>query len=217
MESTEQSEVRKVNWKLVGGVVTILISLAALVVSIYTLVVGAPARKLTQDQIQQIIDLERATPTGQITAMIPYRPTSHPHAILNVRGDPLVFQQVYSLSVRANHVPDNGNLFIIVHNYGQSAASYSRFYAIEVHVVFGKGAVGQNWKAKMVYIGPRSAPGSPQTYRVRLYFCNSLDSEKISHAMRERANQNYGLLYLNYPSCRQLDSIFVRRASQGQR
>lgn len=217
MENTEQPEARKVNWKFLGWVATTVISLGALGISIFTYFAGAPARELTRDQIQQIIELERATPTGQITGMIPYRPTSHPHAISNIRDYPVVFQQIYSMSIRANHIPDNGQLFIVVHSYGQAITSYSRFYPIQAHLVFGVGAVDQKWEA-MAYIGPGSAPGAaPQTYRVSLYFCNSLDSEKISNAMLKRANRNYGLLDLNYPSCRELDSIFVRREFQAQR
>lgn len=212
-----QSEGWKIFWYVLGWVVTTLISLITVVVAYRTLQTGLPASKLSQDQIQQLINLQKATPTGQITAMTPYPPSRHAQAISNIRQDPFVFQQVYSLSIRANHIPDNGQLFIMVHVYGQTTGPYSTFYPTQVNLVFGKQPINQNWKAPRVYLGTPSAPKSTETYRVSLYFCNSLDSVKLSKAANSPHKRNYGLRYLNYPSCRQLDSIFVRRASHGQR
>jgi hypothetical protein len=217
----ETAKKHRASWYKVGAwLIPILISLGALSVSIASYSGQSSARKLDNEQSQQIIELQRTTPTGQITGMVPYHPSSGEKAIANIRRNPLIFQQIYGLRGRALNIPDNGDLFIVVHNYGQRTSSfsetYSRFFLTPVNLTFGRSTVNQNWEAPGVYIGSKSAPTSVVSYRLSLYFCNSADSQKISIALQSEANRNAGLSSLPYPSCRQLDSIFVRRAPNAQ-
>ena len=186
-------------------------SFFALAVSVLSYQAEAPARKLTQDQIQGIIDLQRSTPKGRISAI---RPHGRPDAVSNMRRDPSILQQVYTVNVTADHIPDNGQLFIMVHNYGQGSGPYARFFPTQVKLIFRKAPVGRYWRAGTVYMGLPASPKRTQTYRVSLYLCNSRDAARITHANATRHAQNYGLQFLRYPSCQELDSIFVRRVSQ---
>jgi hypothetical protein len=166
------------------------------------------------EQRSQIAALQRTTPTGEITGMTAYRTSARQPTITNMRNDPELRQQIYDLSGVASDVPDNGNLFMVVHEYGQPTAGLndpSNHYYITPVPLQGKSDTDQYWNASGVYIGERSVPNAPLSFRLTLYFCDSIDAGKIMKAISSTAVVNYGLLSLPYPSCKQLDSIFVTR------
>jgi|ERR1035438_827700 hypothetical protein len=210
---------RKIAWDKFGAwFATTVISVCALLVSMYGCSAENSARKLNNEQAQQIAELQKTTPTGQIARLVPYHPSRGLATITRVRHNPLVLEQIYNLYGRASDIPDNGDLYIVVHNYGERTSTFnethSRFYLTQVDLMFGASPVDQSWEAPGVYIGGESASSSVASYRLSLYFCDSVDSEKISEALRNQADRNAGLLSLPYPSCRQLDTIFVRRGKR---
>ena len=115
------------------------------------------------------------------------------------------------------NVPDNGSLFMVVHDYGQPepyfSTSFNYYYIVDATLYYS-GSAEENWKADGVYIGTVSAPSVPLSYRLTLYFCGSVDAEKMVAASQSSTIQNYGLRSLPYPSCKQLDSIFVTRGAK---
>jgi hypothetical protein len=194
--------------KVLGWIVTTGIALAGLVVA---LEVEASTKTLSNAQTQQIKQLERATPTGTIVKLIPYHPLpGHAAPVTDVRHDPVLTQQVYNVYGTASNIPDNGGLFMVIHFYGERLTPFNR-EAPQFFLVPALPGFDQRWKAAGIYIGTKSPPKA-ESYRLSLYFCNSVDSEKIFAAIKKSRVKNYGLPYLSYPSCKQLDSIFVRRA-----
>jgi len=170
--------------------------------------------KLANEQSQQIAALLRTTPTGEITSIAAYRASGRLTTIANVRNNPFLHQQIYDLSGVVSDIPYNGALFMVVHDYGQPASSLSNpsnHYYVTPVTLSDKGNADQQWKASQVYIGQRSAPKTALSYRLTLYFCNSADTGKIMAAISSSAVQNFGLQSFPYPSCKQLDSIFVTR------
>jgi hypothetical protein len=165
-------------------------------------------------QQNQIAALQRTTPTGEITGITAYRASGSNPAVINMRNDPMLQQQVYYLSGVASDVPDNGSLFMVVHEYNEEAGinDPSNNYYITAVPLGGKSDADQYWKGAEVYIGEHSTPKAPLNFRLTLYFCDSVDAEKIMKTIRSATVINYGLTSLPYPSCRQLDSIFVIRA-----
>jgi len=183
-----------------GGVVSVLGYLAQ--------------QKVDNEQSQQIAELQQTTPTGEITRMIAYRKSGHEPTITNVRNDPVLRQQVYNLSGVASDVPDNGAIFMVVHDYGLPTLGVddpSNHYYVTPVTPLPTNNADQPWKGLGVYIGEKSAPETALTFRLTLYFCGSVDAEKISEATGRAAVLNYGLRSFPYPSCKQLDSIFVIR------
>jgi hypothetical protein len=165
-------------------------------------------------QRSQIAALQRTTPTGEITGMTAYRTSGRQLTITNMRNDPVLRQQIYDLSGVASDVPDNGNLFMVAHEYGQLTTGLndpSNHYYITPVPLQGKSDTDQYWNVSEVYIGERSAPDSSSSFRLTLYFCDSVDAEEIVKAISSTAVDKYGLLSLPYSSCKQLDSIFVTR------
>jgi hypothetical protein len=178
---------------------------------------GAVAISFEQYSVQrnQIAALQRTTPSGEITSMIAYRTSGSQPTVTNMRNDPVLRQQTYYLSGTASDIPDNGSLFMVVHEYNVAAAGIndpSNHYYITAVSLGGKSDADQYWKRAEVYIGENSTPKTPLNFRVTLYFCDSIDAEKITKAISSTAVVNYGLPSLPYPSCKQLDSIFVMRA-----
>lgn len=202
--------------KVLAWIATTAIAAAALGVSVYGCSAQESAKKLADEQSQQIAELQKTTPAGEITGMAASHPEHRP-SITSTRDDPVLWQQVYNLSGVASDVPDNGSLFMVVHDYGQPTPFFddpaAHFFITHV-TLYSKSDTDQYWKAEGVYIGGQSPPTDPLSYRLTLYFCNSVDAQKIVVATRSRAARNYGLSSLPYPSCRQLDSIFVTRASR---
>jgi len=186
--------------------------------SITTLIAfGAVAISFKQYSVQQsqIAALQRTTPTGEITSMTAYRTSGSQPTVTNIRNDPVLRQQIYYLSGVASDVPDNGSLFMVVHEYNQEAAGIndpSNHYYITPVPLGGKSDTDQYWKGAEVYIGEHSTPKAPLSFRLTLYFCDSIDAEKIMKAISSSAVINFGIPSLPYPSCEQLDSIFVMRA-----
>jgi len=203
--------------KFLAWFVTPAIAAAALTVSIYGCSAQESAKKLADEQRQQIAELQKTTPVGEITGMAAYHPRKPQPPITNIRSDPVLRQQIYDLSGVSSDVPDNGSLFMVVHDYGQPTPFFSdpsaHFFITHI-TLYSKSGTNQYWKAQGVYIGAQPAPENPLSYRLTLYFCNSVDAEKIVVATRTRAARNFGLPSLPYPSCKQLDSIFVTRASK---
>jgi hypothetical protein len=158
-------------------------------------------------QIQQIQALERTTPTGEITSMTANQPKGSDSRVGGLRQDPLLRQQIYDLSGVAYNVPDNGTLFVFVHDY-----SLGRYFINDASPGLSSGS-RLDWSADNVYIGGQTPPSETLSYRVTLYFCNSVDANAINSQHALLSVLNNGLKELSYPSCRQLDSIFVRRAS----
>lgn len=205
-------------WKaaqVVGWIVTTFVALGALYVARTS---ANSANRLNDAQSQQIMRLEKTTPTATITEMVPYDSSrTHTPVLTNVRRDPTLQQQIYNMYGTASNVPDNGNLFIDIHFYGERITDFNQgapqFYLVPVRLKFGKSVVAQRWEAAGVYIGAKAPPSNVTTYRLSLYFCNSIDSKKIFTAIKKPAIKNYGFRYLSYPSCKQLDSIFVRRGT----
>jgi hypothetical protein len=201
--------------KVLAWLATTLIAAAALGVSIKGCSAQDAAATLANEQAQQISELQKTTPTGNITSMVPYRPSKRQPPIAP-RKSPVLQQEIYNLSGTASNVPDNGTLFMVVHDYGQPKPYFSNsfnYYYITDVTLYYNGSVEESWKADGVYIGGASAPSAPLSYRLTLYFCNSVDAEKIVAATQSSTVQNYGLRSLPYPSCKQLDSIFVTRGS----
>jgi hypothetical protein len=193
------------------GWATTLIALCALVVSILGYRVQL---KSDNEQNQQIAELQQTTPTGEITGMTAYRTSGHQPTITNLRNDPVLQQQIYSLSGVASDVPDNGTMYMVVHDYGQPTPGLedpSNHYYVTPVTPFPTSNADQSWKDPRVYIGEKSAPKTALIFRLTIYFCDSVDAEKISEATGSTAVINYGLRSFPYPSCKQLDSIFVIR------
>ena len=202
-------------YKVLTWLATTLVAVAGLVISIKGYSAQDKTATLATEQTQQISELQKTTPTGNITGMIPYRPSKRQPPIA-VRKNPVLQQEVYNLSGTALNVPDNGSLFMVVHDYGQPQSyfgnSFNYYYIVGVTLYYS-GSAEENWKADGVYIGAVSAPSVPLSYRLTLYFCGSVDAEKMVAASQSSTVQNYGLRSLPYPSCKQLDSIFVTRAA----
>jgi hypothetical protein len=205
-EQAEEKKKTLPRWLLIlGWSVTTLIACGAVAISF---------RQYSAQQ-NQIAALQRTTPTGEITSMTAYRISGRQPTVTNMRNDPVLRQQIYYLSGVASDVPDNGSLFMVVHEYNESAAGIndpSNHYYITPVPLGGKSDTDQYWKGAEVYIGERSAPETPLSFRLTLYFCDSIDAEKIMKVTSSTAVINYGLPSLPYPSCKQLDSIFVMRA-----
>lgn len=173
------------------------------------------AKRLAEQQSQQITELQATTPVGKITSMVAYRPSGHMPAVTGIRNDPVLQQRIYDLSGTASNVPDNGSLFMVIHDYGQltqyfNNPSTSNFYITNV-TLSSKNDIDQFWHANGVFIGESSTPDTPLSYRLTLYFCNSIDAAKIEDVTKSSTAGNFGLPSLPYPSCVQLDSIFVTR------
>jgi hypothetical protein len=217
--SREEKARREIpSWaKVMAWLVTTAIAAAALILSVDGRSAQESAKKLADEQSQQITELQKTTPVGEITGMAAHHPQKHLPSITNIRNNPVLGQQIYDLSGVSSDVPDNGSLFIVVHDYGQPTLFFSdppaHFFITHV-TLYGKSGANQHWKAGGVYIGGQSVPKHPVSYRLTLYFCNSVDAEKMVVATRARAARNSGLRSLPYPSCKQLDSIFVTRASK---
>jgi hypothetical protein len=204
--------------KVLAWFVTTFIAAAALAVSVYGHSAQESAKKLADEQSQQIAELQKTTPVGEITGMAAYHPRKQQPPITGIRHDPVLRQQIYDLSGVSSDVPDNGSLFMVVHDYGQPTPFFSdpsaHFFITHVTLYSKRSGTNQYWKSDGVYIGKKSAPKNPLSYRLTLYFCNSVDAEKILMASHSRAARNFGLRSLPYPSCKQLDSIFVTRGSK---
>jgi hypothetical protein len=210
----EKAEHKAPDWR---WIVTTAMAVLALLVSVFGQWEQLSAKKLADEQRQQIAELQKTTPVGEITGIAAYHPGKHQHPITSIRDYPVLPQQIYDLSGVSSDVPDNGSLFMVVHDYGQPTPFFSNpsahFFITHV-TLYSKNDTHQYWKADGVYIGGQSAPEKPLSYRLTLYFCNSVDAQKMVVATRIRAARNIGLPYLRYPSCKQLDSIFVTRASK---
>jgi hypothetical protein len=203
----------KKNWKgFVAWLIPVFISVGVLVTT----------WQFNSLQARQIAQLQRTTPTGLISTITPYEPgpgvSNAP--IANVRNDPFIPQQIENMSGQAWNVPDNGELFLVVHNYGgryqNQVEKQSRYFLTPVNVTFGTSDDAQTWNAPGVYFGGPNAPSTSTSYRLTLYFCNSVDSAQIFSVLNKKtngieANRNAGFTSLSYPSCTQLDSIFVQR------
>lgn len=201
--------------KIFGWTITTVIAGAALVVAWTS---ANSTKTLNSVQARQIRQLERATPTGTITELEPYQSSrGHAAVLTNVRSDPLLPQQIYNVHGTASNVPDNGSLYMVIHFYGERQTDFNRgrpqYYLVAANLRFGKSVVNQRWAADGIYIGTKAAPRSVTSYRLSLYFCNSIDSKEIRVAIQKPTIRNFGLPDLPYPSCRQLDSIFVRRGT----
>jgi hypothetical protein len=196
---------------VLGWTVTTLIALGGWVVS----GLGYWAQqKVDNEQNQQIAELQQTTPTGEITRMTAYRTSGQQFTITNIRNDPVLRQQVYNVSGEASDVPDNGTLFMVVHDYGQPTPMLDdpgNHYYITPVTLYGKSDADQTWEDSQVYIGESSAPRTALSFRLTLYFCDSVDAEEIMGVISRPTVLNYGLRSFPYPSCKQLDSIFVIR------
>ena len=202
--------------KFVAWFITTTVSTVALVLAILALQEQHPAEVLSQDQIQQLMELQRTNPTGTITAITPYQGHSVGKAVIkDVRDDPLLPDQIGNLGGSASNVPANGDLFVVVHSYGGRTSGLedtpSLYFFTPVTPLFGTSVVNQRWLAPGVYFGGKVAPTTVTFYGVSLYFCDSPDSALIFAAIANPVKQNAGFLTMPYPSCKQLDSIFVRR------
>lgn len=207
----------KENWKIIavvaGWVITTVISVVALVVAIPGYGDAVSATKLSNEQSAQIIRLELSTPTGEIAEIVPHD-QGHATAVTGVRRDPFIPQQINDLSGAAQNVPDNGDLFVVVHNYGTTTTHLQdipSLYFITPANQSGADTANEEWKSPGVYIGGPDASTPRKYYRITLYFCDSRDSAAISIALRNEVNRNKGFPSFPYSSCNQLDSIFVRR------
>lgn len=203
--------------KFAGWAITTAIASYALWLSIGGQSAEEAAKTLANQQSQQIIELQKTTPMGEITRMTLYGHTGNKSVVANLRNDPMLRQRIYSVTGTASDVPDNGNLFMVVHEYvtPTSAFNFTQYpYFITGVTLYGKSTEDQNWEAGEVYIGKQSAPNAQVSYRLTLYFCNSVDSAKIIAATQSNAAQAYGVSSLPYPSCKQLDSIFIIRGSK---
>lgn len=202
--------------KISAWAVTTAVALAALGVSIYGISAQQVAKNLAQQQSNQIAGLQKTTPVGEIQHMLAHSGET-PASIADIRNDPVLRQQIYDLSGVSSDVPDNGSLFMVVHDYSQPTPYFSdpsTHYFITGITLSGKSVDNQRWSADGVYVGGPSAPNKPLSYRLTLYFCNSVDAKKIVAATSTSAAKNFGLPSLPYPTCRQLDSIFVIRAAK---
>lgn len=203
----------KNNWKgFLAWLIPVFISVGVLVTT----------WQFNTAQDRQIAQLQRTTPTGQINTITPYKPAPGTSAapITDVRSYPFISQQIENVSGQAWNIPDNGDLFVVVHNYGGRSQSQtetpSRYFLTPANLMFGKSDDAQVWNAPAVYFGSSKAPSTVTSYRLTLYFCNSVDSAQISLVLSKKtngieANRIAGFTFLSYPSCTQLDSVFVQR------
>jgi len=203
----------KNNWKgFLAWLIPVFISVGVLVTT----------WQFNTAQDRQIAQLQRTTPTGQINTITPYKPTPGVPAapITDVRSYPFISQQIQNVSGQAWNIPDNGDLFVVVHNYGGRSQSQtetpSRYFLTPADITFGTSDDAQAWNAPAVYFGPSKAPSTTTSYRLTLYFCNSVDSAQINIVLNKKTNgieakRIAGFTFLSYPSCTQLDSVFVQR------
>jgi hypothetical protein len=203
----------KKNWKeSTAWLISVFISAAVLVTT----------WQFNSLQERQIAQLQRTTPTGQINTITAYHPgPGVPDApITDVRNDPFIPQQIENISGQVWNVPDNGELFVDVHNYGEryqnQTETQSRYFLTLANIAYGTSDEAVTWKAPGVYFGGPGAPSSSTGYRLTLYFCNSVDSAQIDIVLNKKTHgieldRNAGFASLPYPSCTQLDSIFVQR------
>lgn len=154
------------HWKTTALVIawfaTTSLSVAALVVAIPGYGAANSAKKLNEEQSQQIIELQRTTPTGEITSIVPYqqRPNGS-NAVKDVRQNPFVPQEINNVYGLAQNVPDDGDLFMVVHNYGTRTTHLqdipSLYYVTPVNQSFGASTVDERWESPGVYIEPFSS------------------------------------------------------------
>ena len=105
---------------VIAWLITTGISVWALIVAIPGADAARSSQKLNEEQSNQIMELQRITPTGAITAIVPYQSGSYNRiAIKDIRHNPVVPGQINDISGDAENVPDNGDLFMVVHNYGR--------------------------------------------------------------------------------------------------
>jgi hypothetical protein len=194
---------RKKKWKhsveTAKWVVPIAIALVAAVIAVLQF----------YEQSQQIAALQRTTPTGEMTGMTVYHNSGRQPAVLNFRDAPVLRQQIYTLHGTTSNVPDDGSLFMVIHDYGKLSQGLSD-PGIDYYITPVTPSGINNWSTN-VYIGEKTAPKVALSYRLTLYFCNSIDAAKILAVTRSKAIRNRGLSSLPYPSCKQLDSIFVTK------
>jgi hypothetical protein len=146
-------------------------------------------QKVDNEQNQQIAELRQTTPTREITRMIAYRKSGHEPTIINVRNDPVLRQQVYNLSGVASDVPDNGAMFMVVHDYGLPTLGVdgpSNHYCVTPVTPLPTNNADQPWKDLGVYIGEKSAPETALTFRLTLYFCAASMQRKYRRLLAGR-------------------------------
>lgn len=172
---------------------------------------------LAYPQHQQLADLQRTNPTARIDSITRQgTDLSDTATVTDVEDNPFVPQRIVDIRGAAHNVPDNGDLFIVLHSYGARQAGtksdiQSKFFFTPANLTFGATVNDQQWIAPAVYIGEDRSPKEEASYRVSLYFCNSTDSGAIHRNISDLRARDKGLDSIPGSSCKQLDSIFVRR------
>jgi hypothetical protein len=176
---------------------TLAISLLSLLVASGTGYIGYNSYRdqsdLIRRQAEQIDALERTTPTGSIRPFVVNGTLAHDAPPMDV-------------SWTSRNVPDNGDLWVFNHKpLDRDNGRPDAYYPTEVEV-----SKNGSWVAHLVYVG------TPQdhldvTYRVSLYYCSSADSLSIQDLLRSPEKRQKGLPAINGPSCKELDSLYVKR------
>ena len=134
--------------KVAGWVITTAIAFTALWLSIMGQSAEEATKTLANQQSLQITELQKTTPMGEITRMTFYGHTGNKSVIANLRNDPILRQRIYNVAGTASDVPDNGNLFMVVHEYGTPTSSFNftqyPFFITGV-TLYGTSIEDQNW------------------------------------------------------------------------
>src|SRR6266542_1907449 len=169
--------------------------------------------RLNDKQSARLNALERTTPVGKIKSISKFQTEPQASGNLNETDNyPFVPQQIVDLRGTSKTVPDNGDLWIVLHQYsnresGTLVESSSLYYFTPANLLYGTSVVDQSWIAPGVSVGPSETPSEEASYRISLYFCSSSDSATIAGKLKNKKQRNAGLISIPGSSCKQLDSI----------
>jgi hypothetical protein len=188
-EEHDKQEPTKGHGQAIFNGLTLLVSVAALAVSIFAYV---SSNKLNNLQISQIEGVINDTPSGTITSL--KNNTTLPHD-----------QQPFPVWAHIQHTPVNGDIWLIVHKpFNASRNDPDRYYPTPAE---NKGS--GRYEFTNVFIGT-SKDSEPKTYGVGLYFCDSVTNASLETVVQHPKLRNDGMAFLS-PGCKSMDSISVTR------
>jgi hypothetical protein len=169
---------------------TLVVSVAALAVSIFAY---PSSNNLNNLQISQIQGVINDTPSGAITSL--KNNATLPHD-----------QPPFAIRAHIQHVPVNGDIWLIVHKPFDASKNNDpdRYYPTPA-VNKGSG----RYEFANVSIGTPKDTES-KIYGVGLYFCDSVTNTSLETVVQNPKLRNEGIAFLS-PGCESMDSISVTR------